>query len=287
MNNKLLNSVLLLFSLLFVIGCELFEQEIDGVKIARVNENYLYESDLEGLLTDDLSKADSTIRVNNFINQWATQQLLISGAQLNLSESQQSEFLLLVEEYKNDLLIKAYLEGLVKQNIDTTISENELMEVYELHKESFKLNEDLLKLRYININENNSDIDEIEERFKRFDSLDRRILDSIAIQFNSYSLKDSIWIKADQVVQKIPVIDTENKKELLKKSNFIELKDSIEVYLIRINDVRLRNDIAPAEYVRPTLNKIILNKRELEFIQQLENDITRDAIKNNQFEIYN
>jgi hypothetical protein len=99
-------------------------------------------------------------------------------------------------------------------------------------------------------------------------------------------LNDSIWIKVSQVLNKIPVITTENKSELLKKSNFIQLKDSLGVYLMQINDVLLRNSIAPLEYVKPTIDQIVINKRKLELIRELEKDITKDAIKNKQFEIY-
>ena len=56
---------------------------------------------------------------------------------------------------------------------------------------------------------------------------------------------------------------------------------------MQINDVLLRNEIAPLEYVKPTINQIVINKRKLELIKQLEKDITKDAIKNKKFEIYN
>jgi hypothetical protein len=45
-------------------------------------------------------------------------------------------------------------------------------------------------------------------------------------------------------------------------------------------------DIAPLSYIKPSLKLIILNKRKLELIKKLEKDITQDAIKNNEFEIY-
>ena len=120
----------------------------------------------------------------------------------------------------------------------------------------------------------------------RFDSLDKKILDSISIQFKSYSLNDSIWVKVSQVLDKIPVVNATNKDQLLKKSNFIEVKDSLGVYLMHINDVLLRNDTAPLEYVKPTIDQIVINRRKLEFINELKREITKDAIKNNQFEIF-
>jgi len=272
---------------LIVSSCDFFNKVNNEDPIARVNDTYLYKEDIKDLIYEGITKEDSILRVNNYINQWATQQLLLNGAQINLSEEKQIEFNGLVQQYKNDLLTKAYLEALVKRSIDTIVTKEEALEVYNSNIETFKLNEDLIKFRYINVSDNSINLKDIKNRFKRFDAEDKTILDSIAIQFKSYSLNDSIWVRLDQVIAKIPVINNDNKKELLKKSNFIQLKDSLGLYLMQINEVLLRNDIAPLEYVIPTIKQIVINKRKLEFIRQLEKDITKDAIKNKQFEIFN
>ncbi len=272
---------------LIVSSCDFFNKVNSEDPIARVNDTYLYKEDIKDLIYEGITKEDSILRVNNYINQWATQQLLLNGAQINLSEEKQIEFNGLVQQYKNDLLTKAYLEALVKRSIDTIVTKEEALEVYNSNIETFKLNEDLIKFRYINVSDNSINLKDIKNRFKRFDPEDKTILDSIAIQFKSYSLNDSIWVRLDQVIAKIPVINNDNKKELLKKSNFIQLKDSLGLYLMQINEVLLRNDIAPLEYVIPTIKQIVINKRKLEFIRQLEKDITKDAIKNKQFEIFN
>ena len=270
-----------------IVSCDFFRKSSDEDIVARVNDTYLYKSEIENLISETTSKEDSALRVNNYINHWATQQLLMDGARLNLSQEKQEEFNQLVEQYKNDLFIKAYLEALVKRSIDTTVTEQEAQDVYERNQETFKLNEELIKFRYINVNENIANLDDIEKQFKRFNDEDKKVLDSIAIQFKSYSLNDSIWIRANQALLKIPVLNPENKKELLKKSNFIQLKDSLGLYLMHTNDVLLRNENAPIEFVMPTIKQIVINKRKLEFIKELEKDITKDAIKNKQFEIFN
>lgn len=267
-------------------SCQFFKEEPEGVPIARVNNNYLYESDILDLIPEGTAEADSILRVQNFINQWATQQLLMSQSKLNLSEEKQEDFQELVQQYEIDLYTKAYMEALVKQNIDTTVTFDQALSVYNDNAESFKLNEELIKFRYINVNEKNLNLNEIEERFKRFNEEDKEVLDSISIQFRSYSLNDSIWIRINQVVEKIGAIKPENRDELLKKTNFIRLEDSLGLYLMQINDVLLRNETAPMEYVMPTLKQIVINQRKIDFIKQLEKDITKDAIKNGQFEIY-
>ena len=281
------NSFYIFILVLFLFSCDYFVKNDDGNAIARVNESYLYQDDIKELITEQTNAEDSTLIVNNYVNRWATQQLLIDGAEINISDEKQSDFNKLVDQYRKDLFTKAYLEALVKKNLDETVSMEEAQEFYSNNSEIFKLNEELIKFRYIKVEENRSDFSKIKERFKRFNEEDKFILDSISIQFNSYSLNDSIWIKFGQAVNKIPVINSENKKQLLKKSNFIQLKDSLGVYLMQINDVLLRNETAPLEYVKPTIDQIVINKRKLELIRELEKDITTDAIKNKQFEIYN
>ena len=268
-------------------SCDYFKQVETKNVIARVNETYLYEEDLKAVLPENYSKQDSTVIASNFINNWATEQLLVQGANLNLKQNTQDEFNALINQYRNDLYSKAYLEALVYKNLDTTVSKAEATKYYEENKQAFKLNEDLIKFRYINIEENRLDLNDVKQKFKRFNTKDKRELDSIAIQFKSYSLNDSVWIRLDQVITKIPTVTSENKNELLKKTNFIQRKDSLGLYLMQINDVLLRSAEAPLEYVLPTIKQIVVNKRKLEIVRQLEKDITKDAIKNKQFEIYN
>ncbi|GAB4162796.1 MAG: hypothetical protein Tsb0033_22160 [Winogradskyella sp.] len=279
-------TVVILIIFISVLSCDFFKKTDERTPVARVNENYLYKEDIEGLVPEGTSKEDSLVMINAYINRWARQLLLMDGALLNLSEDKQEEFSKLVEQYKNDLYTKAYLEALVKKNIDTVVNGGEAEVFYEANKESFKLNDDLLQLRYISLPLNPINLDTIKKRFIRYETKDKRYLDSISVQFKSYSLNDSIWVKLSQVVDKVPVVTQESKDQLLKKSNFLQLKDSINLYLMHVNDIRLQNDYAPLEYVSNSIKQIVINKRKLELIKQLENDISKDAIKNNKFQVY-
>ena len=277
--------IFILFTSLLV-SCDFFKETDDRIRVARVGEKFLYEEDIKDLVAEGTPVNDSIQIISSFINRWATQQLLLAGSERNLSEQKQTDFNKLVEQYKNDLYTKAYLEALVKKSIDTSVNMTQAKEVYEANQETFKLNEELVKFRYITIPQNAINEDEIIKRFKRFNIEDKQFLDSISVQFKGYSLNDSLWIKASQITEKIAVLNSENKKELLKKSNFVQLKDSLDLYLMQIEDVLSQNDLAPLEYVKPTIKQIVINKRKLELIKQLEKDITKDAIKNKQFEVY-
>ena len=269
-----------------VVSCGYFNKVEEEQVVARVKDNYLYRYEIEELVPEGISKADSALIVNSYINRWARQHLLMDGAQRNLTEIQQSEFQTLVNQYKNDLFTKAYLDGLVLQNIDTIISFKQAEEFYQANRESFKLNENIIKLRYINISLNALNLREVTERLRNYDSTDRVFLDSIKLQFNSYALNDSVWVDENEVLKKIPILDLTTKDEVLKISNFVQLKDSINLYLVKVVDKKRRYDYAPLSYVLPTIEQLVLNKRKLELTKELENDIIKDAIKTNEFEIY-
>jgi hypothetical protein len=89
------------------------------------------------------------------------------------------------------------------------------------------------------------------------------------------------------VIEDLPMLNTPKNIELLKKTNFLQFEDSIRVYLVQINDLLKRHDQAPQDYVEKTLEQIILNKRKLKLIKQLEIDVRKDAIQNKEFQIYN
>ena len=275
----------LILLLIFVTSCDYFKQEDPRVPIARVNDSYLYEEDVTDLISQATSQEDSALRVNNYINRWATQQLLIDQSKINLTDEELFEYDRLVDQYKTDLYTEAYKSSIVSQQLDSTITQVELLLYYEANKENFKLNDQLVKVRYIHVNENFGDLITIKDQFKRFDETDKQALSELGIQFNSYNLNDSTWVKKESLIQNVPVIQT-SENQVLKKSNFTQLQDSLGVYLVKIEDLRDRNDTAPLSFVKPTIEQIILNKRKLELIKKLEKDITKDAIKDKKFETF-
>ena len=271
---------------LVIFSCDLALKPNSQDSIARVNSSFLTLDDIDTALFEGLSQQDSLIQIQNVINNWATEQLLQDGAKINLEVKQQSEFEILVQQYKSDLYTSAYLEALVKQNLDTTITNLELEEVYNQNKGLFVLKEDLIKLRYINHDESLPNSKEIKRRFRRYNAEDLAILDTISLQFNSFFLNDSVWIKSSQVVSKIKPLQRGFNKVLLKKINFIQLKDSLGLYLMEVKDLLEIGSQAPMAYALPTLKQIILNKRKLKLVNQLKSEIVDDAIKNKKFEIY-
>ncbi|MDT0554705.1 peptidyl-prolyl cis-trans isomerase [Patiriisocius hiemis] len=275
----------LFLTALLLQSCDYLKQDETRIPVARVNDSYLYQEDIEALITDNTSREDSTLIVSNYINRWATQKLLIDQAKINLSPQTQDEYNKLVNDYRNDLYTEAYKNVIVNKQLDSTVSSQEFLDYYELNKENFLLNDELLKIRYIVLPPNYSDISVTNQKFTRFNTEDQEELINQSIQFKDQNFNDSIWVKKKVISEKIPSLETLNSSDL-KKGNNLQLKDSLGVYLIHIKDVLNNNDIAPLEYIKPTIEQIIINKRKLELIKKLEVDIKKDAIKNRKFETY-
>ena len=276
---------LTIISIITLSSCDYFKQDNLRIPIARVNNSYLYQKDIKNLIFENTSKDDSTLIVTNFINRWATKQLLIDQSIINLTQEKQDAYNNLVNQYKTDLYIEAYKSSIVAKRLDSIITFEELEKFYNKNKENFKLNDDLLKIRYIHIDENFSNTKELVEKFKRFDSIDKNELTKLSIKFKAFNLNDSIWIKNDLLIGVLPVLK-QNNIQVLKKTNFTQLQDSLGVYLVKIEAVLKTNDIAPLSYVKPTIEEIVLNKRKQEFLKKIEKDITKDAIKNKNFELF-
>ena len=278
----------LVFPFIFLIcfvSCDYFQKGQTEGAIARVNANYLFENDLVGLVSEGTPKEDSILIVQNFINRWATQQLLINQANKNIPQDKLDDFENLVNQYKDDLYTEAYKSVIVSRQLDSTISKTEYEEFYELNKENFKLNDALVKVRYIHLDKEITNLSQIKEKFLRFNSKDKEELTEQSIQFLAKNFNDSIWVEKDVLLKVLPALQSKG-SQVLKKSNFAQLQDSLGVYLVKIEDALNLRDTAPLSYIKPSIEQIILNKRKLELIKILEKDITKDAIKNNDFEIY-
>lgn len=283
--NKINIRLLTMMAVSFVAwSCEIFQAEQGKTRIARVNESYLYLEDLENLVLPSTNPKDSTAMIEAYINRWATQQLLLDQAKMNLPYNIQKRFEKMIKEYERNLFIEAYKNTYLVTQLDSTINETDIQEFYEQNKENFHLNNELLKVRYVSVNKDYSRIKEVKESLERFNLEDKEELSRKSYQYKQINLNDSVWVKKDILLAEFPIL--KEKEEELKKANFIELQDSIGVYLLKVEDRLERNDLAPLPFIEPTIRQILLNSRKLELTKKLEKDITRDAIKHKKFQTY-
>ncbi|MBT8302167.1 MAG: peptidyl-prolyl cis-trans isomerase [Maribacter sp.] len=287
MKNYVLPVYIWVFMIFFMVSCDsLWKDNSGSDPIARVGESYLYMDEVAPFLTAGMTQEDSTSLLTAYINTWASKQLLLSKAKINLPEQRLAEFETLVNTYRTDLYTRAYKEALVQQGSDTVVSQSQMERFYEKEKENFRLKEKIVRLRFIELPLQFLDKETVISKLKSFNDDDVRYLDSIGVQFKKLNFNDSIWVSVSRVREEIPLLTLENQDRYLKKSQFFELQDSLGVYLTKITGVRNINDIAPLSYVEPSIKQVLLNRRRLDYIRRLETEIIDEAIKEKEFEVY-
>lgn len=267
-------------------ACSYFKSESKTSAIARVNSDYLYLEDIASIVPADASKEDSAIIVRHFIDRWAAKKLLIDVAERNLSDNKKAAFDTLIQQYKIDLYTKAYLEEVVKRTTDTVVALAELKDYYKQNKDNFKTNATLVRLRYIDINKDNPRYETIKTKFFDFRKSDKKFWDTYTLQLNSFALNDSVWVDISQVYAKLPFITPDNRDQYIIPGKTIQKTEGGHNYLVKISNVIDKNQIAPFDYLKPTLKEVIINKRKLELIKNFEKEITNDAIKDKKYEVY-
>ena len=275
-----------ILSIFIIISCEYLGLEKKDttlrVPVATVYDQKLYKEDIEDLLPKNISKKDSVVLVRSIINSWATKELLLRKAVENNSQNDNTEINKLVTDYRQALLINGYKERLIKQQLDTIISEQEISDYYNENGKNFRLNEELIKTRLLHFSSDLIDKKEVIQLFKKGSIQDLEALEMRQLSFKYIMLNDSEWTPLEHVILKTPF----SRDNLLKKTKFLQKEDSLGVYLIAVKNVLKRNDLAPKSHIKSTIQQMILHQRKLQLIRDIEKIIVKDAIQNKSFQMY-
>jgi hypothetical protein len=267
-------------------SCQLFSVQEESEVLASINTHQLYKSDLVAALPSQITKNDSAIFAQSFIEKWATDKILIDRAKLNLPKSQQSYFDSLAKDYRDELLKKAYLNAVVEKQAKAQIDSIEIANYYEQNKLNFKLNESLLQIRYIVLKQDIQGFKAIKKAFIRFDEPDKKQLANQSLEFKSLYLNDSTWVRSIDIEKELKPYIENFDLELFNRKGFVEKNIKDTFVLIYLKNKLSRNDQAPLSYIKPTIRQILLNKKKLQVSQQIQQELKNDAIQNNEFKIY-
>ena len=273
--------ILLLFSFI-TIGCNNLSNNNSNNLVARAGENFLYENDLPKFLSED----DSIKKFMNFIESWAKEKVLYDLSLVNLSQSKKSEIDELVNNYKVDLYINSYKDLIVNTRIDSLVSTSVIDSFYNLNSNNFKLNENLLKFRYVKVPNDNINLSRIKRYIVRVNDDDRLFLDSLNFQFADLKLNDSIWYTERDVITSIEFINRQNKSNYLIKNKLFTIEDSQYVNFFIVKDILKSGNIPPISYLYERIKSAIINQRKLQLLQSLNKEILNDALKSRKYEIF-
>lgn len=260
-------------------ACEMFRQKTEGQPIVEVAGNFLYEQDLRNVIPNGVSKEDSALIAKRFIKRWATDVLMYETAKRNLSNEPTIERL--VADYKKDLLKHEYERRIVAERLDRAITEEELTNFYELYASSMRLTEEIVQGLLVVVPLQAPHLEDVKKWVSQPDSdavdkIEKYVLQNAV----SYDYFMDRWIPFSEVRRLLPQ-PIERVDDFLKENKgFVEFSDSLRTGLLYLKESKLTGDIRPFEYAREEIKELIINRRKVELVQKLEQDMYEEALMN-------
>jgi hypothetical protein len=281
-----MKKIILILILSATLGsCRFFRRENREDAVARVYDHYLYKADLAGIVPKGSKAKDSLEITKTFINNWIRQTLLLHQAQSNLTEEQQ-DFAKQLEDYHNSLVIYEYESKLIRQKLDTVVSNKEVEDYYAANQANFELRENIVQVNYVTLSNNSPLINKFRTLLKSDRPADREKLEDLCqASAASSSLDNENWLPFNDLVKRVP-LTVSDQVSFLESNKFIELQDSIYRYLVRIKSFKTKESVSPLSFETGNIRSIILNKRKLELVSRMQEDIFQEAMKKKNFELY-
>lgn len=274
-------------------GCDFIQMRKDKldagnrVLVARVNEAYLFRDELSGIVPSATDKADSSARVEAYVDSWVRKQLLIQEAskKIDINEAELERKIL---DYRYSIIAYEYQSQYVKQNLDTAVTAEEIQTYYNENIDNFILKQNIIRGTFIKVPKNAPNVKKVKELVLSKEEGDKTELKSFCLSFSvAYHISDSTWMIFDELVRTSPYAEIPNKVQFLKSNPYEETEDTDHLYFLKVDEYRISDNVSPIEFVRDEIINIILNKRKVELAKKLEDDVYNHAVDRKAFEIYN
>jgi len=229
-------------------------------KICQVGEHILYASELEvrkELFFPHLNDEEAKKKA---IEQWIEQQ----GVKLEI-ESVSPKVKVAHELSIEDELMQLNLFELENQfitkHLDSIISDQEIQDYYESHRENYKAESYIVRALYIKVPDTVAGVLNIDEHYLLKNDKDLEEIKKYANLYASgFYFEQERWIYFDDLVREIP-ISTDTKDDLIKRRGEAIFKDNGETHYINVLDFRTKSISSPMEVERAGIRRHILKRR--------------------------
>jgi hypothetical protein len=281
----------LLLLIVLTTSCDLFkfktenDQEEDEV-MASVDQQFLRKSDLDFVNTSGLSSVDSANIINRYIQSWVRKQLMIKEAAKTMAfdEAEINRKLL---DYKYALMVYEFEKAYLEENLDKEVSISDIEAYYEENSKNFSLKEIIVRINFLKMERNNNQNRNLERLLRLPEGQQKDAVNNIALQRAiNYFLEDSTWVRIEDIVNNTPLATNTNLVGLLRNEKLIMVEDERYKYYFRILDYKLQDQIPPLDFVKDEIIKILLNKKRVQLVEELQRQIYNRALENNEFKIY-
>lgn len=246
---------------LSLLGCNSNEKivaSVDGTELSE-NEAFILMKHLGYTPTDKEQFRD-------FVERWCEQEAF--KAELKSVNPETYDLAQLrAESFAGDLARYYVEESIIKSQLDTIVSSEEIATYYEDHKDEFLLPDYLVKALYLKIPAGNDFKSKgIHQSFLLKNDKDLSEVNSYAkLYAEDYYFDDSTWTFFNDLVKGIPLTNYNVDNIVLNRSKTYFSDDNF-TYFLNIIDFKLKDEAPPIEFLADQIKEIIVLKR----LQQLK-----------------
>lgn len=266
-------------------ACSSPDDEKEGdMLLARVNNKTLYLSDMDGMFPPGISKEDSALTINAYVQRWIREGVLLDEAERNIPSDLNIDKL--VRDYRASLIKHNYEKILVEDLLDSTIAAAELQEFYEKNKEQYQLETPIVRCYFIKVP---LPVPRKAELRRLWNSDQAEDFGELVAYCSEYAvahlLDESVWYDVEDIAGELPP-GTLTSNNVGSKREFTQQDDKFQYYF-RLFELKNRKDIAPLSYIEDQARKVILHKRKLKLLEDTREKMYERELRRNNIEVYN
>ena len=253
----------------------------DDSVVAKAGGEKLYRSTLESYIPDGTAPADSARMAQQYIESWASEAILLGKAQKELGKEGR-DVSREMEDYRRSLLRYRYEQQYIGDRLDTLITDTQVKDYYEAHKETFALVRPIMKVRFISFFKDSPYKAEILDLLPANGGGERDLDSLVMLAAVRYIDNSETWTDAAVLSREFGT-DWQTMVSQLRSSYIImEGEDVRAAYVFQI----ISKGTAPLEFCAPTIRDNILSARKRGLLEKLEQDLLTEAKDKKDFVIY-
>ncbi|MCR5519059.1 MAG: hypothetical protein K6F21_01890 [Bacteroidales bacterium] len=267
-------------------SCNLISSIVhDDQVVAKVGGERLYRSELASYIPKGASPEDSTAFALQFINSWAMEQLYLATAESRLSKEEKDVDKEL-EDYRRSLLRYRYEQHYINDRLDTLITPAQLDKYYKDHAASLELPRPILKVRFVDIMSDSPNYEEIMEKMPSEGGQALKDLDSLAyVSAPRFFDSSDKWMDAAVLAREFGTDYSTMLSKLKDRFIIFKYEDRGETRAAYVFAIQYKGQ-APLEYCEASIRDNILSERKRELLNNLEQDLLKNAQDKKEFIIY-
>ncbi len=277
--------LLLLSVILSLSSCHLIDFRSDDTLLAKAYNSRLYLEDIQGMIPKGLNPSDSVAYVKQYVDRWLVNQVFLFHATQSMTVDQ-TAVEQMVNDYRNALILHKYETYLIAEEMDTVITDDQIERYYEENTVYFKLSDNIVNPTYIKLPLASQEADRIRELYRSSEPEVLEELEELCL-YNAatYYIGLGNWLPFKNITKDMPISNNEP-DAFLYDNAFAEITDDYFRYFLYIHECRLIGDVSPLVLERDNIRKHILKHRRKQFVQNMRQNLFKQAIEANKLEVY-